>query len=264
MGRWPGLLAVASKYQGKPVAFIAVNSGNTKKEVAAYISRHKVPWPTIVDSGRMFEKVSLSKEISLKNIGQYRTINSEGEIGYASSGDLDKAITGLLDDASWNIDPEGFPKSMMATWRAIEFGNFQSAASGVKKATRNSNPEMKAAGDKLNEYVQKQIAELLTVASEAQEQDDLWMAYTTYSQVKDSFKGYQMETDLLPILKKLKKEPTVINELAAKKLLDAVRRRSVTSKSAYKAAVVRLKKIVEKYPKTEAARLAGEMLESKE
>ena len=234
------------------------------KEVSDYLRRNKVMWPTIVDSQRMFEKVSLRDEVSLKNIWQFRTINSEGEIKIASSSALDKAINGVLEDASWNIDPEAMPPALLETWRAVEFGNFRAAASGVKKALRSSTPEIKAAGDQLNEYVQEQVNPLLAVASEAKEQDNLWLAYKTYSQIDAAFGGYELETDPRPILKTLKKESAVVDELAALKLLDAVRRRNVTTESAYKAAVLRLKKIIDKYPDTEAARTAGEMLQSQQ
>ena len=232
------------------------------KEVADYLRRNKVTWPTIVDSQRMFEKLSLNNQVSLKNIWQFRTINSEGEIRIANSSGLDKAINSVLEDASWNIDPQAIPPSLMRTWQSVEFGDFRAAANGVKKALRSSNPQIKAAGDQLNEYVQKHIAQLSTVASDAKEQDDLWLAYRTYSQIEEVFGGYEIETDPGPILKTLKREKTVVDELAALKLLDAVRRRKITSEAAYKGSVIRLKKIIEKYPKTEAARTAGAMLES--
>ena len=228
------------------------------------MKRNKVAWPTIVDSARLFEKLSLDSEISLKKIWTYRTINANGEFTIAKGSDVDKVIENLLKDASWNIDPKAMPPSMLKTWKAVEFGDFQAAAQGVRKAMRSSSEEIKSAGDQLNEYVQNLINPQLAIASEAKENGDLWLAYKTYSQVEDVFGAYDMETDPRPIIKTLKKDSAVIDELAALKLLDAVRRRTVTTDSAYKAAVLRLKKIIDKYPDTEAAKTSAELLESEQ
>ncbi|GIT28970.1 MAG: hypothetical protein Ct9H300mP1_10160 [Planctomycetaceae bacterium] len=40
---WPGLQAVASKYQDKPVLFLAVNSGTPRFEVQSYLKKNRVP-----------------------------------------------------------------------------------------------------------------------------------------------------------------------------------------------------------------------------
>ena len=79
------MLAVANENQGKPIAFIAVNSGKSHADVAKYLRRNKINWPTIVDSDRGFEKTAGVGEISLKNIWQVFVIDPDGKFRRAGS-----------------------------------------------------------------------------------------------------------------------------------------------------------------------------------
>jgi hypothetical protein len=77
--KWPDMYAVAKKFEGEPVVFIAVNSGNSRDEVAQYAKGVDLPWPVIVDPTREFEKLWLDNEISLQNIHQLGIILPSGQ-----------------------------------------------------------------------------------------------------------------------------------------------------------------------------------------
>ena len=104
------MLAVANKYQGKPIVFIAVNSGTTTSAVASYLREHNITWPTIVDSGRQFEIAAGVGEISLQNIINYRVLNADGTLSQGRS--LDDAANRALATAAWNVDPETIPDAL--------------------------------------------------------------------------------------------------------------------------------------------------------
>ena len=120
-------MAVANKYQGEPIVFIAVNSGNNASKVASYLKKNGITWPTIVDSARKFEGMAATGEISLNRISGYRVLDADGSL--KSSAGLEYSAKLALTNAKWNIDPEGFPDSLISCWQAIEFGDFVSELS---------------------------------------------------------------------------------------------------------------------------------------
>ena len=77
---WPGLQAVASKYQDKPVLFLAVNSGTPRFEVQSYLKKNRVTWPAIADLDRSFERSCGVPPVTLKNIYQVRIMKPAGQL----------------------------------------------------------------------------------------------------------------------------------------------------------------------------------------
>src|SRR5688572_19238738 len=107
--KWPGLYELAKKYQGQPVVFIAVNSGNPPAEVAQYAREVRLTWPIIVDPTREFEKLYMDNEISLQNIHQCQLILPSGKKTNGQWSDLDASVQVALTGASWKIDPQTIP-----------------------------------------------------------------------------------------------------------------------------------------------------------
>ena len=68
------MLAVARKFKGKPIFFIAVSSGTPKATVASYARRNRIRWPVIVDSDRRVEQTCGVPTVSLSNIYQMRVL----------------------------------------------------------------------------------------------------------------------------------------------------------------------------------------------
>ncbi len=254
------MLAVANKYQGKPIAFIAVNSGNSPRTVAKYLNENQVFWPTIVDPDRLFEQaVGMSNPISLKNIWQFRGIDATGSLKPIGSGNLEQEIDSMLAEASWNVDPESIPAELQETWLAVEFGNFAAASKTLNRSLKSRKPETKAAADSLNAFVQTQLQNSLARAADQRESGEEWLAFKAYTEIEQKFEGFEIpDLELEQVLRELKISETVKTELAAHKELTSVGR--LIAKSGPEKAVSKLKRLIDKYPNTEAAQSAQQML----
>lgn len=251
-------MAVADKYEGEPIVFIAVNSGNDKVSVSKYLKKNKIGWPTIVDYDRAFEKMADVGEVSLRNIWQFATVNAEGEIR-RSANDPEKAAQRVLKDAKWNVDLKLIPPALQAEWKAVEFGDYSKAARGLKRASNSSKPELKAGADVLMDYVSEKMNGLVTEADEARESDEVWIAYKKYSQAKEVFAGYDLPEEALEHWKELKSNKKVKSEISAEKQLASAGR--IAAKSGVRRVIGKLKKLIEQHPDTEAAAVAQKVLD---
>ena len=252
-------MAVANEYQGKPVCFIAVNSGNNTKEVSSYLKSHKVSWPTIVDTKREVEKAIIKGQISTSNIWQFRTIDGEGNLKRAG-GDLKAEIDKALSTASWNVDPASIPDSLQQAWQSVEFGDFPAAAKMVNAAMKSRDEEIKTGAKVLNDFVQSELAEPLASAAALKEDEEkAWDAYKAYSMLEKQFKGYLDDSvNTKKILRELKSTDQVKLELSAMRQLETAS--NDAARFGFKKAMGRLKKIISKYPDTEAAATAEKLL----
>jgi len=242
--------------------FIAVNSGNEPKDVRSYARSNKVTWPVIIDMDRTFESKIDVNEISVKNIWQFRSIDSNGEIKYFRGDDLAKTAQKLLETAKWEVDATQIPESLMQAHRFVEFGMYSLAADMLNDANTSRDEQVKTGATALLNRVNEQIAAQLKTADQAKQNGEPWKAYKSYTDTKDQFKGYKMEVDLRSRLKELKADAKVKNELSAE-------RQFLTAKNKFaqngmKRTLVKLKRIVEKYPDTEAAVLSQEAIEKLE
>jgi len=190
---WPELLAVANKYQGEPIVFIAVNSGNSVSKVASYLKKNGITWPTIVDSARKFEAAAGIGEISLKNIRGHRVLDADGSL--KSSAGLEYSANLALTNAKWNIDPNGLPDSLRGCWQAIEFGDFVSESRTLARALKSKKTEVQTTAQTLNAYVQGKLTATLDQAAEAKTAGDQWLAYKTYQEFQHRFKGHDTEVN---------------------------------------------------------------------
>ena len=143
--KWPEMLATAKKYEGKPVVFIAVNSGTSRNEVENYAQSTGLNWPILVDTSREFEKQSGVSEISLQNIYQLGIISPDGSFSQANAREFGAAAERAAAGAKWTVDPTGMPAALMPAWTAIEMGDFAAAATLVKKGLATNKPEIKEA-----------------------------------------------------------------------------------------------------------------------
>lgn len=136
-GAWPGRLQVAEGYRDKPVVFVAVNSGTSAAEMAAYLKSVNCPWPGIVDADRRFEKaMGIDPEISLQNIYQASIITPSGELVDASPQDLKADIDRYVGEATWRVDAAEITAPLRPAWWAFETGQFNQAGVMLKGAGR--------------------------------------------------------------------------------------------------------------------------------
>jgi thiol-disulfide isomerase/thioredoxin len=259
--RWPELLATAKKFEGQPVAFIGVNSGNPRGTVESYARQVNCTWPIIVDPSREFEKSANVNEINLQNIYQVRLLTATGDLVPGDARDLANAAERALAGAKWNVDPANIPASLSSAWQAIEFGDFPAGAALVRKGLNSGKADVKEAATALNAYVQQELQKLLKEASQEKEAGNAWPTYKLYQRIGERFTGYEVPPEAAASKKSLAADPQVQKQLVAQKTLDAIRKAMAsTSASAKRGAASRLKKLTEDAAGTDAAQEAQNLL----
>lgn len=259
--RWPELLATAKKFEGQPVAFIGVNSGNPRGVVDAYAREVGCNWPIIVDPLRTFEKAAEVNEISLQNIYQVRLLTPKGDLVPGDPRDLERSAERALAGAKWNVDPANIPTSLRSAWQAIEFGDFPAGATLVRKGLNSGKADVKEAATALNAYVQQELQKILGEANKEKEAGNVWPAYKLYQRIGERFAGYEVPPEAAAAKKSLAADPQVQKQLVAQKTLDAIRKSlASTSPAAKRGATTRLKKLAEDAAGTDAAQEAENLL----
>ncbi|MDX1947001.1 MAG: TlpA disulfide reductase family protein [Pirellulaceae bacterium] len=260
--KWPEMYALAKQYEGKPVLFIAVNSGNPRGAVEQYAGDVGLRWPTIVDPTRDFERQCGIGEISLQNIYQAGIITHDGKFRRASWDDLPGAADNALSGAKWNVDPTGIPAALQGAWLAIEFGNPAGGAAAVKKGLTSTKADIKEGATRLNAAVQEKIQLLVDAAKLAEKSGDKWTAYKQYQTAAVQYAGYDLPADVKTAQKQLGEDEAVKNQLLAQKALElAAKSLRGPSASGRRSAIAKLKKLIEDYPGTDAATEAAKLVE---
>lgn len=260
--KWPAMLTAAKKLEGKPIVFIAVNSGNSREEVQGYLSDCGITWPTIVDQDRSFEKAAGVNEVSLQNIYQMRVLMPNGQLVPGNIGDFEGTATRAAEAAKWKVDPAEIPAALKPAWAAVEFGNYPAGAGLVKKSLTSPKADIKAAAEKLNEAIKGRIDTLLSDAKKSEEGGQKWPAYKSYSSIAADFKGYDIPAEVAAKVKELSVDPDVKGQLAAFKTLEGAKKSlSGNSAAARKRGVNQLEKLVSDQGSTEAAQEAKTILE---
>ena len=261
--KWPELIETAKKYEGQPVVFIAVNSGNPKAKTEGYVRQLKVPWPVLVDSSRDFEKAcGLIQEISLQNIWQIRYIKPDGEILAGVNDDLEDIADKAVEGAAWKLDPTEVPDTLKPTWAAIEIGNYKGMAASLKKFLTSSKPEIKDAATKLMEAVQQEVDAQIAAVKEAQEVGNMFKAYELLTELSDRFSGFEPAKDVAAMKKEFSKDAKVkAGQVAAKSLEGARKQLALGNPAIHKKAIATLEKIVEDFPETSLALQAKSLID---
>ncbi len=252
--KWPEMIAAAKKFDGKPVVFIAVNSGNSRVDVQQYAREVQLSWPVVVDGDRSLEKSAGVGEISLQNIYQAKMLLPDGRLDDADWSDIEGSVTGALAEAKWRVEPSEVAEPLKGAWLQVEFGNFGAAAPLLKKHLNSPKADVKTSAQKLNAAVLKELAVGAEAARQAREAEELWKSYKAYALLAARFRGFDLPADVLTALKELGAEETVRAELAASKQWETVQRALGPAGAAPSKAVVgQLQRLVHQYPNTEAA-----------
>ena len=262
-GKWPAMYELARKYQGQPVVFVAVNSGNSPAQVQQYAKEVKLTWPIIVDPSRQFEKQWLEQEISLQNIHQCELILPTGAKGFGRWNDLDGSVKQALDGAAWKIDPQTMPAAFLPTWQQVEMGNYAAAAGLLKKGLVTKNAEVKAAATRVQSFVDGQLQAAVAAAAAAQQAGNSWRAYQLYRGVSSRFAGYDLPAEVATAQKELAADVGVKKQLEAAKALEGIKKAMPAARTdvARKRVISRLEQLVVQFPETDAAKEAKELLE---
>lgn len=262
--KWPELLTEAKEFEGKPVVFIAVNSGSPRAKIQGYVQQVKLPWPVLLDTSREFEKAcGLFAEISLQNIYQYRYITPDGEIHQVSTSELTDIAEQAAEGAEWKVDPRTIPDSLKPVWNGVEVGNYKAVAGTLKKSAGSSKADVKEAAAKLMEVVQTEIDGQIAKIKEAQDAGNPYKAFELYSQLADQFAGFELPKDIAALKKDLPKDPKVKAGQAAAKQLEVIRKQLMGGNAAAKAkSTTALEKIVADFPETNLAQQAQSLIDS--
>jgi thiol-disulfide isomerase/thioredoxin len=258
-GKWPEMLTAAQKFNGKPVLFVAVNSGTPRPQIEQYVRRNKITWPILLDPDRSFEKASGVNEISLQNIYQSRLLKGDGSFSGGSFDIAEVADDGLA-TAKWRIDPAEIPEELQPTWQQVEFGNFPAAAQSLKKNMASGKEEIKAGAEKLQAAVDAELQGTIKAAADAKSAGETWKAYKSLSEVNQRFKGYAIPADVATEVKALKGDELVKKELAAAKAFDTLKQKVTSGKFPPKSIRGQMEKFLEQHPGTEAAESVTEAL----
>lgn len=261
--RWAEMLKEAAKFDGQPVVFIAVNSGNQRAPIEAYIRELKVPWPVIVDPTRDFEKAcQLIKEIDAANVSQIRYITPSGEILAGLTDEISDAAEKAVEGAEWKVDPKSIPDTLKSTWSAVEIGNYKGLSGSLKKFMASTKPDIKEAAGKLMAVVQQEMTDQMATIKEAQEGGNAYKAFELANGMTDRFAGLELPKELATLKKDLTKDPKVKAGVAAAKNLEAARKQLATGNPGAKnKAVATLEKIIQEFPETTLALHAKAILD---
>jgi thiol-disulfide isomerase/thioredoxin len=263
-GKWPGMYDLAKRYEGQPVVFIAVNSGNSAAEVAKYAKEVKLTWPIIVDPSRQLEKRWLNSEISLQNIHQCGLLLPSGQKQFGRWNDLDASVKTALEGATWKIDPKSIPAAFLPTWQAVELGNYAGAANLLKKGLATRNAEVKEAATRVHDFVQGELRSAVEMAAKTRQEGDAWRAFQLYRGISISFAGYDLPAEVASTQKELAIDAKVKKQLEAAKALEAIQKASVAARTdiARKRIMDRLQQLATEFADTDAGIEARRFLDN--
>jgi hypothetical protein len=238
-----------------------VNSGNTRKDVEAYVRQNGIAWPLIVDTNRSFESLSNVGEISLQNIHQLRVLTADGRWVPGNWGEFEDTASRFAQDAKWKVEPKNIPPALRPAWQAVEFGNYAAAAALIKKNLSAPKPDLKNAAKELHQVVQDLIAAQIEAAKKAADNGDRWEAYKEFSELAVKFKGFDIPAEATKAARELAADKLVRDQLRAAKSLDGAKAAlSSNTNGSEKRARAMLEKLIKEFPDTEAAMEAISLL----
>jgi hypothetical protein len=257
--QWPRLMQFSRKWADRPVAFIAVNSGNSRATLEEYVRTNRVDWPVIVDADRSLEK-ACKMDISLECVFQMTLISPDGKMWYGYHDKMESELEERMPKAKWEIDLAEVPASMRQAARQVEFGDYAAASAVIKRNLTSAHEPARNCATRLQALGEQQLAaRLQSTRKSAARSGPAWDQYRVYQSVAAEFAGLELPTEVTSALAALETDPQVRGELAAERLwapLEKALAKGTGNVSS--AAVARLLKL---YPKTTAARKARTALQ---
>lgn len=261
---WPAVQQLANEYDGKPIVFIAVNSGTEPRVLKRYLAQQRVKWPVIHDYDRSLENVMGVPKLTLEGeVFAVKYVSGAGSLADGKGADFAATAEAALKGAEWRVDPASLPPKLLVAWKAIELGDFSSAARAVTQAADSKDKSIKAGAEKLLSAVEEEVKAEATEAQQALSDGEDWKAYRTLTTISERYDGYD-----LPLIeraesksKELSKSTKVKGELSAARLLDkAIALGSKGTAGAIKRAKGQLQHLIANHPDTEAAVRAQDIL----
>jgi len=250
---WPAWLKAAEKFKGKPVLFIAVVSGEERSAVQATIQSYSIPWPTIADTDRTFERHCNLSGIDVVYPYAFRVVDGNGEFA-TQRGVYELTAVGKRASlgAKWRVNPKGLPKNLKTAWKHIEYGRFKEAAADVSKAANSKKSTTRRAGEKLDKPIAEHINKLINDARRNERDGEKFAAYRIFSGLVEDFKRYHLDERVAKSAKRLAKDPDLVEEIEAWKEYLAAKKLTARS-SGRRRAIIKLEKVIDAYPDSAAA-----------
>lgn len=200
--------------------------------------------------------------ISLQNIWQTRVVTPKGEMRGADQ-DPSGVINSLLPQASWKIDPATVPDALKSAWRAVEFGDFQTAAPYIRRYVNSRDEETKAAAAKLNSIIESQMNAQFAAAQEAEKAGRKWEAYKAYDALAMRFRGFDKGREASAAARKLSTDKSIADEVKALRYFQQAQDLAgAKNPGQRRQAKQMLEAIAEKFAATEGASMAKALLET--
>jgi thiol-disulfide isomerase/thioredoxin len=259
--KWPELMSIAAKHADEPIVFLAVNSGTSPQEVAAYTRSTQLDWPVLVDTDRTFERLCDVGEITLQNVMQVAYIKADGQLTRGRWSDIEGSIQLALKGAKWNVDPAEIPDELKSAWRDLEFAKYAEAAQPLNKSLKSSKPAIKAAAEKLVATVNEKITHELEAAAKAEEENRKSEAYGKYGEVVKQFAGYPAAEPANVRRKEIAKDPAFKKEMVALKQLEKQQALLESPKQAVRdRARAAIRKMIDAQPESAVAQQGRKLL----
>ena len=255
-GTIPDRIKLRKSMEGKPVVFIAVNSGNPNSAVEGYAKETGLDWPILVDERNETEK-QFGFTISLQNIYQVVMIDPAGKAQRISADNtaIANRVQDALPSAKMIFDGITVPAKLQAAARDIELGLFEPAVGQIAAlAQKPSEDAAKAMYEKLKPIAEKG----LDAAKALQAEGKKYAAYLEFSRVATWLGKTDYEKAATAALGELKKDKEIQDELKAQGMLTQARGLLASAKKADQAnGRAALDAIRKKYPDTRAAKEAA-------
>jgi thiol-disulfide isomerase/thioredoxin len=260
-GKWPALKQLAAENSDHPLLFIAVNSGTNPRELIAYIRRHEIDWPVIVDIDRSFEQASGVGEISLQSIHQVRVVKADGQFTWGRWDDLPGTVEKALVGAVWKVKYDRLHPIMHPAVRRMEFGDYRPAAFVINSGRKDKSPEVRRAAEQVAGFINRQVQKALEQALKGVPADDAWAQFEARTRIAQQFAPHELPREATDELKRLGRDPAIRQELLAMKAVDANEAAlSSPDERVRQRAVNVLEGVLKKYPETRSAARAKELL----
>jgi len=263
--RWPSLLEEVEQLSDQPVLFVAVNSGCDRRKIAKYVQDHRIDWPVLVDPDRSFEAASGEVAISLERIVDVRMVKPDKTYFWGWWDDIPLTMEHASQGAKWNFKYERIPEELRPAMRRLEFGDFIPAADVLKSGASSDSQDVRRTVTHLRNYIHRQMKENLKAGLVEASSNDLWQRYQALQRTARRFAPHELPQSEAEELRRLEDEPTIVNELLARKAIEATELLLAGSDAKkLKKVANRLQRIIKNYPETRAAARAKQMLETLE
>ncbi len=195
---------------------------------------------------------------------QVAYVTAGGELRPGQWADIDGTVDQALAGAKWNVDPDGIPDDLMPAWRSLEFCQFAPARPAITKGLTSRKADVKAAAEKLSNFVQERGERDLAAADKSAAAGNKLRAYQRYSAAAEAFAGYAAGDKANTARRELAKDAGLKKEITALKQFEKQRELANSPKPAVREkARGAIQKIIDDQPDSEAARLGRELLHKK-